>query len=135
MTPFEVALGEIGVKEVCGDGDCAKIVEYHSCTTLHANDDEVPWCSAFVNWCFQQCGLAGTKLANARSWLDFGEDIKAPTKGCLVVLRRGTNPQSGHVGFFVEQKNDVIKVLGGNQSDQVKYSWYETKDVLAYRGW
>jgi len=55
-----IVKGEIGQKEIKGDKDNLRIVEYHATTTLKATDDEVAWCSSFVNWCFRQCGIDGT---------------------------------------------------------------------------
>ena len=89
-------------------------------------------CSSFVNWCVEQAGLRGTRSAAARSWLDWGTAVDLPQEGDIVILRRG-NPPSGHVGFFVKSAGDIIYVLGGNQSDQVKVSGYKRGDLLGYR--
>lgn len=129
---LEIAEFEIGVKEVTG-GENPRIIEYHSTTTLRAKEDEVSWCSSFVNWCMKQAGIKGTGFANARSWLDWGQKLEYPIEGCIVVLKRGVNPKSGHVGFFINKKNGWVKVLGGNQSDQVKYSNFKETEVLGYR--
>lgn len=132
---LKVAKAEMarGVVEIAGDQDNPRIVEYHSATTLHATDDETPWCSAFANWVMKQAGIKGTGLANARSWLDWGRKLDAPVPGCVVVLKRGTSPTSGHVGFYLEPKGDRIAVLGGNQGNSVKVSNYLVADVLGYR--
>lgn len=133
MTPYEIAKGEIGQTEVPGQKHNPRVVEYHQATSLQATSDEVPWCSSFVNWCFKTAGQKGTGSAAARSWLNWGDQLKQPIEGCVVVLRRGA-PPSGHVGFFVRQQGAVVYVLGGNQSDQVKISAYKASDVLSYRG-
>ncbi|HEX5760734.1 MAG TPA: TIGR02594 family protein [Thermoanaerobaculia bacterium] len=75
-----------------GLADNPRIVEYHRTTSLRATDDEVPWCSAFVNWCMREAGLRGTGSAAARSWLTWGSRLATPRRGCVTVLRRGTNP-------------------------------------------
>lgn len=127
------AEGEIGTLEIKGDKDNPRIVEYASCTSLHATDDETPWCSSFVNWCMKQVGIKGTNSAAARSWLDWGRVITEPEEGCVVILKRGA-PPSGHVCFFVRNRDtETITCLGGNQADQVKYSHYSKHDVLGYR--
>ena len=127
------AEAEIGTKEIAGPVDTARIVEYASFTTLHAQDDETPWCSAFVNWCFETSGLKGTRSAAARSWLNWGTAIEKPVEGCVVILKRGA-PPSGHVCFYVREHDaEQITCLGGNQGDQVKYSHYKKSDVLGYR--
>ena len=49
--------------------------------------DETPWCSAFVNYCMEQAGIRGTRKANARSWLDWGDmSLRSPQLGCVVIL-------------------------------------------------
>lgn len=130
---LEIAEKEIGVKENSEPGkDNPRIVEYHSTTTLKATNDETPWCSAFVNWCMAQAGIKGTRSAAARSWIDWGEVLATPREGCVVVMKRGA-PPSGHVGFFIRYNDKYICVLGGNQSDQVKYSQFLRSDVIAFR--
>lgn len=134
MTPYEIAKGEIGQKEIAGAGNNPRIVEYHQTTSLKATTDEVSWCSSFVNWCVTKAGQKGTNSAAARSWLRWGEQLKQPVEGCVVVFKRGA-PPSGHVGFFVKSDGVNVWVLGGNQSDQVKItSVYKVADVLGYRG-
>lgn len=130
---LEIAEGELGVKELAGGAAEARIVKYHATTTLKATSDEVPWCSAFANWCIQRAGLKGTGLANARSWLTWGKRLEEPREGCIVVFKRGSNPTSGHVAFFVGMDGNYLRVLGGNQSDCVKVSRYPVADVLGYR--
>lgn len=133
MRWLEIAEGEIGQKEIAGDADNPSIVKYHSFTTLHATDDETPWCSAFANYCIIAAGLEGTRLANARSWLKWGKPLNKPEIGCIVVLKRGNSPTAGHVGFCVGETATHIKLLGGNQADQVKVSQFPKSDVLGYR--
>lgn len=124
---------EIGIKEISGPKDNARIVEYAACTSLKADDDETPWCSSFINWCFQAVDLVGTDSAAARSWLKWGTGIEKPVEGCVVVLKRGA-PPSGHVALYIRDKDkDHITCLGGNQGNQVKFSHYPKSDVLGYR--
>jgi len=132
-TAYEIAKEEIGTHEVIG-GENPRILQYHDCCTLHAKEDEIAWCSAFMNFCQKAAGNPITGAANARSWLTWGKRLDEPVEGCVVVLKRGA-PPSGHVGFFVcKISGGFIKVLGGNQSDSVKYSNFKESDVLEYRG-
>ncbi len=133
MTPYEIAKGEVGVREIPGPEDNDRIVEYHSTTTLKATDDETSWCSSFVNWCVIQAGLKGTNSAAARSWLKWGMAVSHPIEGDIVIFKRGNSPTAGHVGFFVSEYNGAISVLGGNQSNKVGISAYKKDDVLGYR--
>ena len=131
---LEIALLELGVKEIKGQSHNPRILEYHDTTTLHATSDEVPWCSSFVNWCITKAGLIGTNSAAARSWEKYGERLKSPVLGCIVVMSRGDDPRSGHVGFYIESVNHGkhINVLGGNQSDTVKLETFPVSRVIAY---
>ena len=130
-TPWlDIATGELGQHEVPGSGNNQRILAYHQACTLRATSDEIPWCSAFVNWCLAQAGYPTTGLANARSWLNYGIELQQPVKGCIVVFSRGANPQAGHVGFVVDELGDYLRVLGGNQSDQVRLALYPKNHVL-----
>lgn len=132
-TWLEVAEKEEGTHEIAGASHNRRIIEYHATTTLKATTDETPWCSAFVNWCMKQVAIDGTNSAAARSWLKWGKALEEPEIGCIVVFKRGSNPQSGHVAFVVEDLGDKLRVLGGNQGDAVKLSVYPKYDVLGYR--
>jgi uncharacterized protein (TIGR02594 family) len=135
---FKIAQQEIGVEEVPGPGDNPRIVEYLESTSLgspESENDETPWCSAFVNWCMEQAGIKGTNSAWARSWLKWGRepDMEKPDEwaGCVVILSRGAN--SGHVGFLDDYDSDRVRLLGGNQGDKVGYAWFPMDRVLGYR--
>lgn len=131
---LRIARAELGTKEISGDGHTSRIIEYHATTSLRARDDETPWCSAFVNWCMGQAGYAGTNRANARSWLAWGRPLEVPVPGCVVILSRGSpSGQSGHVGFLVSSRPGFVRLLGGNQSNQVCEADYPNYRWLGYR--
>lgn len=127
---LKIARAELGQKEFM-PGDNPRIVEYHSVTALKASDDETPWCSSFVSWCLEKSGILSTRNAWARSYLSWGDKLDKPRLGCIVVFSRGTT--SGHVGFFLGETVDSIKLLGGNQSNAVTISFYSKVNLLGYR--
>lgn len=127
------AYNEIGVHETPGPEATARIVEYHATTTLRATSDEVPWCAAFVGWCLKQAGITPTASAAARSYLNWGYPMNEPREGCIAVLLRGNDPRYGHVGFWVGEDGDNIKLLGGNQGDKVCIELFDKRKVVAYR--
>jgi uncharacterized protein (TIGR02594 family) len=122
-----------GVRELPGVQHNTRILEYHDATSLRATNDEVPWCSSFVNWCLQHAGYEGTQSAVARSWLRWGEELDRPTYGCITVLSRPGNPWQGHVGFYTDHRHDAVLLLGGNQSNAVSIAAYDPSRVLSYR--
>lgn len=127
------ALHELGVKQVVGAGNSARVLAYLASTDLDhamAATDETPWCSAFVNWCFEVSGSVGTNSAAARSWLGWGVGASVPKRGCVTVLSRDGG---GHVGFWVGQSPTRVKLLGGNQGDQVCVAEYDASRVLGHR--
>jgi uncharacterized protein (TIGR02594 family) len=132
---------EKGVSEIPGSGNNPRVLEYLRSTTnlgvSATSKDETPWCSAFVNWCLEQAGYERTKNALARSWLDWGQKIDTPRRGCIVVFQR--EKKFGHVGFYLEETATHIKVLGGNQQNpetaifEVSEKYYPKTDFLGYR--
>lgn len=130
---LEVAQREIGIQEYPGAEQNPRIVEYHQATTLRATEDEVPWCSSFVNWCMNQAGETGTGSARARSWLDWGIRLEEARTGCVVVFSRGQDPAQGHVALFLRDRGAMLEVLGGNQSNQVNVSFYPSGRLLGFR--
>lgn len=106
--------------------------------------DEVPWCSAFVNFVAFVLGLPRSRSLRARSWLLQGQPVPLPAirRGFdIVVLRRGGGRQPGpdvidapgHVGFFSEARDGRVWILGGNQSDAVTVAPYPIERILGVR--
>jgi uncharacterized protein (TIGR02594 family) len=98
-----------------------------------SSDDEIPWCSAYVNYAFVLSGIAGTDNAAARSWLEWGDELKELKFGCVGVFQRGLELWQGHVGFCFGKWGDSIILLGGNQSNMVKFSLYPATTLLGLR--
>lgn len=127
-----VATREIGQREVDGARHNPRILQYHATTSLRATSDEVPWCSAFVNWCLREVGIAGTNSAEARSWLHWGK-ASVSMAGAIAIMHsvKGDN----HVAFFLSESRDHFILLGGNQHDEVRRSLYQKRhwSPLGYR--
>lgn len=130
---YAVAWGERGQKETSGPTDNPRILEYQKACSFNPKDEDVPWCSSFANWVVQQAGIRGSGQANARSWLNWGQRLDTPKRGCIVVLSRPGAPQNGHVAFYVGQQGDKLRLLGGNQENQVKISNYDKSRLLSFR--
>jgi len=125
---MKIAAAEVGQREFPRSPANPRIITYHGATSLRATSDEVPWCSAFVNWCLRQAGIAGTNSAAATSWLHWGQ-ITCPRPGAITVIRKTTG--QNHVSFYISETRDYYQLLGGNQGDQVRVSNYYKSHWLA----
>lgn len=99
-------------------------------------DDAVPWCSAFVNFIAWLLRLPRSKSLAARSWLTVGfpVQIAETLPGDVVILRRGKDPQKGHVGFFMGWRSgDSVDILGGNQGNAVSVASFPVADIVGIR--
>jgi len=135
---YAVAVKELGVHEQPGADNNKRVQEYFAATSLGPHTpDSVPWCSAFVNWCFNQCEIVGTDSAAARSWLAWGVPLLRPRVGCVIIFSRPLGgPASGHVGFLARVPTATaanVDVLGGNQGDRVCVAPYPTSRILGWR--
>ena len=101
------------------------------------------WCAAFVNAILELEGIPNNDEhkypLTARAFLDWGnpinpQDIKP---GDIVVFPRGNQGWQGHVGFYVTtvdtNKGQRWVILGGNQSNSVRYDLYDPKKALGIR--
>ncbi|HTF97346.1 MAG TPA: TIGR02594 family protein [Cellvibrio sp.] len=136
---MKIATKEIGQKEVVGKGSNPRIIKYHASTTLKAKSDEIPWCSSFVNWVIKEAGMQGTNSAAAASWLTWGEKSSAKT-GAITVIRNANAANSSltssgnHVGFLIQETATHYELLGGNQSNRVRTTYYP-KSSWTLRGY
>lgn len=133
---LKIAFKELGQKEVSGSKHNERIIEYHKSTTLKAGEDEIAWCSSFVNWCINQAGIEGTGSAAARSWTNWAGKVSLSgtlKRGSIVVLKRGTKSWQGHVGFLVKYDDKHFWLLGGNQSNSVSIQKYYRHDLISIR--
>jgi uncharacterized protein (TIGR02594 family) len=127
---------DAGVAEDLTMGESNPRINEYMKSAGGSQTDEVPWCSAFVNFCVEKStGLQGTNNLAARSWLKWtnGKELHTATRGCIVVLKddpRG--PEAGHVGFFVEEAGSMLRLLGGNQSNKVTISSFAADRLLGF---
>ncbi len=128
---METARNEIGETEKAGSKHNKRIMEYLHTTGSWWETDETPWCSAFANWNMQQNNLSGTNSAQAISWLNYGNTINKPAVGSLAVLSYGGG--KGHVGYVAGiTSGGAIVILGGNQSNSVKYTAFKATSISSY---
>lgn len=126
-----VAAQELGVSEILGPRDNPRIRLYHASTTLGDQPDAVPWCSSFVNWCFETADHDGTNSAAARSWESWGRGASIRYGAVATVPRKGGSGR--HVFLIAGWTGTHVFGLGGNQSDTVNIVPYRQAALAAVR--
>lgn len=144
ITAFSLGQRFVGVKEVVGTGSNPMILGMLRLDGGSAQDDAVPWCSAWVNYIAWLLRLPRSKSLAARSWLRVGTPIAladARPENDVVILSRGAGVQPsadviaapGHVGFYAGADNGRVLLLGGNQGDGVCVEAFDTARILGVR--
>ena len=105
------------------------------------------WCAAFVNAVLEIDGIPNLNDQSrypplmARSFLHWGDRVERADiqRGDVVVFPRGRAGWQGHVGFYVETRikngREYWVILGGNQSNQVRYDLYPANRAIDVRRW
>lgn len=136
----QVALRELGVREVVGKGSNDRIMKWRD--ELNAaghrivgfSDDDIPWCGlfiAYVTWAAGK-GVVESPLW-ARNWAKFGTEVATRRNGklefrpgmqawlgdVLVFERPGGG---GHVDIYIAETPTMYVGIGGNKSNRVQIS-------------
>ena len=135
---LEWMLSKLGLEEVPGAGNNPEIIEWMKLTTLPRSmwRDATAWCSVAVNAAFMLNEIEGTRSAAALDWLKWGKKLDKPQLGCVVVFKRYDslgNLSGGHVGFFLDETEDKVQIVGGNQNNAITKQWYSKKNLQGYR--
>lgn len=102
----------------------------------------VEWCAAFVNAVLAESGIEGSEAHSnypltAKSFLGWGQSVKKPEPGDIVIFPRGTESWQGHVGFYL--RSQIIKgveyyyILGGNQNNKVSVQLFRASTAISIR--
>jgi len=131
------AKAQIGTREIVGKKHNPKVVGWFA-QVGHSwvNDDETPWCAAFIGAMLDDAGLPHTGKLNARSYLDWGVDvdIRDALPGDVVVFWRGSpKAATGHVADYEYHTPTLIGCLGGNQRNAVRVAEYDREQLLSIR--
>jgi uncharacterized protein (TIGR02594 family) len=143
-TVFQAAHRYVGVREAGGVSSNLMVLAMLRLDAGWVEDDQTPWCSAFVNFVCWTIGAPRSRSLAARSWLLVGQDIPltaARAENDVVVLTRGKLPQppatvlqaAGHVGVYAGQDAKNVLILGGNQGDSVSIASYPKTRILGIR--
>ena len=134
---FRVANSYKGVKEIAGAESNPLISKWLNKLDPNLKSDQTAWCSAYAHAVVEEAGFVGSGKLNARSWEKVGDPVNlaGAQQGDVVVFWR-ENPTSwkGHVGFYQgRDSKGNIRVLGGNQGNQVGVNTYPANRLLSVR--
>lgn len=145
ISAFDLAQRFVGLAELPGVASNPQVLAMLQLDQEWPAGDEVPWCSAFVNYITWLLRLPRSKSLLARSWLAVGTGIplsSAEVGFDVVVLSRSTvapGPDNlsapGHVGFFAGSIGGTqpLLILGGNQGNSVSVAQFALNRVLGIR--
>ncbi len=124
-----------GMSEKAGKIHNQDVVKlFHELGYKNINDDETPWCAAFMNYCAKHVGAQYPSGLRAKSWLTIGENTNKPKPGDVVVFwRNSKKSSSGHVGLYISESKDFVYCLGGNQGDKVQICPFPKERILQYK--
>ena len=125
------ARSKIGLKERTGKNDHPTLDQWWTSFNVKWLLRQA-WCGLFIAVAMRESGYKPPRFwYRAKSWLNFGVEIKDPVYGCIAVLERNGG---GHVMFVVgmDMKGRLMG-LGGNQSNAVNIQPFDKSRVIGYR--
>ncbi len=133
-----IAIQELGVAEIIGQKHNERIMQYaEEAGFPEYTEDEIAWCSLFMNWVAVKGSMEKTDKLTARSWLNVGSNVDdSPEPGDVVIYwREDPTSWKGHVGIFIGYSKDGTRIytLGGNQNHMVSISAYRANRLLGFR--
>lgn len=147
VTAYSLAARWVGTKELPGAADSPFVLGMLRLDQSWPQHDEVPWCSAFLNFIAWQLHLSRSKDLRARSWLSVGRVItlsEAQIGFDVLILNRGGSTNKtfdpsvqkdpAHVTLFAgfDHQGELMG-LGGNQSNMVSVAPQPLEAVLGVR--
>lgn len=127
----------LGTRETSGAASNPVIMDWARNLEQWYSGDDVPWCGLFVAHCMAAGAPDEPQAFNrlgARNWLEYGQEAEAEL-GAVVVFWRThkTKSWNGHVAFLTGQSDTALRVVGGNQSDNVTETWIARDRLLGFR--
>ncbi len=150
MSPVDLALRFIGTNEVENKDVVQEImaewIGESEAERLDVTTGNGAWCAAFVSKILSDTGHADTldvvrgednyNLIRARRFESIGTPVdKSEGKvGDIIVIEGSAGPNSRHVGIFVGyDDNGNVKILGGNQANEVNVTAYDADRLISLR--
>lgn len=137
MLGIEIAKKYIGLDENQDTQEIMNLLESKAVNgDITINPAKTSWCAAWINFCERSVGNPGTGALNAQSFNTYGKEINQDdaVEGDILVMHFAEDAGwQGHVTYFVswDDNANTVKCLGGNQSNEVRYSDY-SQDAIKH---
>lgn len=99
---------------------------------------EIPWCGQFEAH-IQRVANPEVELPqgylSSRNWETWGEECELQFGAVCIFWRGSPRSWTGHMGNYVAETKDAVKLVGGNQSDAVTDSAWLSKSRLTAVRW
>ena len=125
---------EIGTREVAGAAHNTRVLAYWDLgqVPLDVNDDETPWCAAFVCAALEANRIRSPRTPRARGFISGPALTPCDARlGAIVVLSSDRGAASGHVGFLTGISLSGLLLLGGNQGNKVCEAPFPASKLVA----
>lgn len=132
---IHIASEEIGVQEISGRNDGARVEEYLQYTGLGPGHE---WCAAFVSWCYGQAGLPQPRNPWSPALFPksrmYKSDNWIPPADLFAVY--GTKAKRiNHVGIVERQEGAYILTIEGNSNNRVESRRRHVRTIYAFADW
>tara|TARA_R110000851_G_scaffold76814_3_gene169039 strand:+ start:11489 stop:12256 length:768 start_codon:yes stop_codon:yes gene_type:complete len=117
------------------------LATYEACGLSYRSDGSSmanAWCAAFVSWALKTAGIESLRSMGSQTYRTYGSEVDWRTLDKIryldIVVFKSRKRSGGHIGFVVgaDPSTNKIKVLGGNQGNDVKISTYSVSNTSQY---
>lgn len=138
---LSAGLQYLGVKEINGAKSNPIILDMAAglgIGDIYRNDD-TSWCAVFINHLIR---ITGKPLVNHKGdrfnlmrarWLENWGDPVPRGEEKLGDIGIFSRTGGGHVGIIIAENDHAFLVFGGNQNNQVSFTWIEKSRLVACR--
>lgn len=130
----------LGTREARGRKNNPVIMQWAEDLNQWYTGDDVPWCGLFTAHCMYAGAPNEPQDFNrlgAREWLKYGvaaSEDDLPLGGVAVFWRTSRTHWHGHVAPAITGQNKThLRVIGGNQEDNVTERWFSREQLLGVR--
>ena len=134
-----IASAEVGVRELTGHNDGARVGEYQHAGNCHKGD---AWCTCFVVWVFKQAGYLMPRTGWSPDLFPAKRLVKDPVPGNVMGIYFVAKQRIAHTGIVTLVHNEKVYSVEGNtnldgspEGDGVYQRVRYLKTIKAFAEW